>query len=106
MTANDEAWVPDACTLSTVERTQRVAEFDELFAGALREQRRLSPTGLRWLLDPAAEQAARELAARESACCSFFSFTFTRAEDGLRLEIAVPDAHRDVLDALERLVSR
>jgi hypothetical protein len=29
-------WVPEACTLPTVEQPLRVAEFDDLFATALR----------------------------------------------------------------------
>jgi hypothetical protein len=31
---------------------------------------------LRRRLDPASETTARDLAGRETACCSFFSFTF------------------------------
>jgi hypothetical protein len=100
MTTNDEAWVPAACTLPTAERPLRLAEFDDLFATALRGQQRLSPTRLRWQLDPAAEQVARDLAGRESECCSFFSFTFATADGALQVDVAVPGAHADVLDAL------
>jgi hypothetical protein len=100
MTTNDEVWVPEACTLPTAERPVRLVEFDDLFTTALRGQQRLSPTRLRWCLDPAAEQTARDLAGRESACCSLFSFTFTPADGAVQLDIAVPDAHLDVLDAL------
>jgi hypothetical protein len=53
-----------------------MAEFDDLFATALRGQQRVSATTLRWDLDPAADATARDLAGRESSCCSFFSFTF------------------------------
>jgi hypothetical protein len=100
MTTNDEVWVPEACTLPTAERPVRLVEFDALFTTALRGQQRLSPTRLRWCLDPAAERTARDLAGRESACCSFFSFTFTPADGAVQLDIAVPDAHLGVLDAL------
>jgi hypothetical protein len=99
MSTNDEIWV-DACTLPTAERPLRLAEFDELFARALRGQQRLSPTRLRWRLDPAAEPTARDLTGRESECCSFFSFTFAPADGVVQLDVAVPDAHVDVLDAL------
>ena len=54
MTSPDQGWVPEACTLPTVDRPVRLAEFDDLFATALRGQQRLSPTVLRWRLDPAA----------------------------------------------------
>jgi hypothetical protein len=100
MTGDDQTWVPQACTLPTVDRPLRLAEFDELFATALRAQQRLSPTTLRWRLDPAAEATARDLTGRERSCCSFFTFTFDRDGDGLRLDVRVPAGHVDVLDAL------
>ncbi|MGW3610442.1 hypothetical protein ACWD6N_11205 [Micromonospora sp. NPDC005163] len=31
----EDPWVPQACTLPTVERPLRLAEFDELFASAV-----------------------------------------------------------------------
>ena len=102
--------MPDVCSLPTVERPVRLAEFDALFASALRGQERLSPTRLRWRLDPAAEESARALTARESRCCTFFTFTFFLAsrtdpgphpDDGaLVLEVAVPDGQVEVLSAL------
>jgi hypothetical protein len=100
MTINDEAWVPQTCTLPTVERPLRLAEFDELFAAALRGQQRLAPTRLRWRLDPTAESTARDLTGRESSCCSFFTFAFAPAGDSIQLDVEVPAEHVDVLDAL------
>ncbi|HEY6747314.1 MAG TPA: hypothetical protein VI357_16550 [Mycobacteriales bacterium] len=93
-------WVPLECTLPTRERPLRIAEFDGLLATTVRTQQRVSPTVLRWELDPAGEAVVRELAARESRCCSFFTFTFTSHPDGLRLDIAVPVGQTAVLDAL------
>ncbi|MEV7990178.1 hypothetical protein [Micromonospora sp. NPDC085948] len=100
MSSDDQTWVPEACTLPSVQRPLRLAEFDDLFATALREQQRLSPTHLRWCLDPAAETTARDLTARESSCCSFFSFTLAGDAGVLRLDVQVPAAHVEVLDAL------
>ena len=104
MTGEDQVWVPEACTLPTVDQPLRLAEFDDLFATALRDQRRLSPTVLRWRLDPAAEPVARDLTARESSCCSFFTFTFATAGEGeheaVNLDVQVPPAQIAVLDAL------
>ncbi|GAA0793635.1 hypothetical protein GCM10009524_00840 [Spirilliplanes yamanashiensis] len=92
--------MPEACTLPTADRPLRLAEFDDLFATALRAQRRMAPTRLRWHLDPAAETTA----GRETACCSFFTFTFaapgTQGAGALHLDVQVPAAHVDVLDAL------
>ncbi|MCG5443108.1 hypothetical protein NIE79_000905 [Micromonospora sp. NIE79] len=98
--SDDQAWVPESCTLPSGQRPLRLAEFDDLFATALLAQQRLSPTELLWRLDPAAEATARDLIGRESSCCSFFSFTLTAATGELRLDVRVPAAHVDVLDAL------
>ncbi len=88
------------CTLPAPERPVRQAEFDDLFATAVRGRERLSPTRLRLRLDPAAEPAARDLTDRESACCSFFTFTYTPAGGAVHLDVEVPPAHVAVLDAL------
>jgi hypothetical protein len=100
MTTNDEVWVPDACSLPSAELPLRLAEFDELFATAVRGEHRLSATRLRLLLDPAAEPRARDLTGRETQCCSFFTFTFAPADGAVQLDVEVPAAHVDVLDAL------
>jgi hypothetical protein len=100
MTSHDQAWVPPACTLPTVERPLRLAEFDDLFTTLLRSQQRLSPTRLRWWLAPAAEAAARDLTMRESSCCSFFTFSFSTHAAALQLDVGVPAAQVEVLDAL------
>ncbi|MFI6244417.1 hypothetical protein ACIBEF_31670 [Micromonospora sp. NPDC050795] len=102
MTTDDQTWAPEACTLPSVQRPLRRAEFDDLFATALLEQQRLSPTHLRWRLDPAAETTARDLTDRESSCCSFFTYTITRVTGALRLDVQVPAARVDVLDALRQ----
>src|SRR5579883_1403977 len=94
-------WVADACTLPTAEQPLRVAEFDQLFTDALRAIRRVSPTHLELKLDATAETMARDLTARETSCCSFFTFHLTPTGDGLvRMDIEVPAEHRDVLDGL------
>ena len=112
MATNDDvaAWAPDACTLPIAERPVRATEFDDLFATALRGQQRLSPTRLRWRLDPAAEQSARDLTRREAECCSFFTFAFAPADgaagSAVHLDITVPEAHAGVLDALADRAAR
>ena len=42
----------------------------------------------------------RDLADRETACCSFFSFVVDGESDDLMLEVSVPPEHRDILKAL------
>jgi hypothetical protein len=52
-----------------------------------------------------AEAGARDLAARESDCCSFFSFEFETAGDDVVMHIGVPPAQVEVLDAIEAHVA-
>lgn len=92
--------MPAACTLPTADRPVRLAEFDDLFATALREQRRLAPTRLRWRLDPASEPVVRDLTGRETSCCSFFTFAISLVGGAVEVEVRVPDGHVEVLDAL------
>jgi hypothetical protein len=97
-----ESWVSQSCTLPTAERPLRVAVFDRFFTDAVRGAGRPSRTRLKLDLERSAEKAAQaaELMVRETACCSFFTFTLTATGGALELEIAVPDSHIDVLDAL------
>ncbi|HEX2772765.1 MAG TPA: hypothetical protein VHN18_10085 [Micromonosporaceae bacterium] len=108
ITAGD-VWVPDACTLPTVERPLRLAEFDQFFRDAVRGVDRPSAQHLRLQLDGAAqvEETARDLTARESSCCSLFAFDLSRPDrNSLTLDVRVLAANVNVLDALaERAVS-
>ncbi len=92
-------WVPDTCTLPTAERPLRVAEFEELFTTGLIETARPHPRRLRLVLS-AGPDHVRDLAERESRCCSFFTFTVTEDAGRVLLDIEVPEAHTGVLDAL------
>lgn len=98
----DETWVPAACTLPTAEQPWRVREFDELFAQALIRVDRVVPTRLLLVLagGEAVAARARDLTARESKCCSFFSFSVSAAEDEVMIDVGVPAAHAEVLAAL------
>ena len=100
MTDLGDVWVPEACILPTVDRPLRLAEFDDLFGAGLMAQTRVSPHVLRWSLDPQVEDVARNLTARETQCCSFFTFTFTPGFEALHVDIEVPAAQVKVLDAL------
>jgi hypothetical protein len=94
--------VPPACTLPTAAQPLRLAEFQALFASALRRQERLSDVVLQLTLSSGdgLEGAVRDLTARESGCCSFFDFTITPTATGVVLDIGVPAAHASVLDVL------
>jgi hypothetical protein len=99
-------WVPESCTLPTVERPLRVAEFDALFATVTRPAERLGPTRLRVHLPggPDALARARDLVARETGCCSFFSFDLRPSATATELEVQVPESQIAVLDAMQRRV--
>ncbi|MGZ0146165.1 hypothetical protein ACXJJ3_03790 [Kribbella sp. WER1] len=87
--------VPEACTLPTAEQPLRTAEFGQLFADHLRHADRVDARTLDLTLDPAAFSATADLIARESECCSFFTFTLTGAT---HLRITVPPAYTAVLE--------
>ncbi len=97
-----EPWVPTSCTLPTTEQPLRVAEFDSLFAERLAVSSRPDPLRLEMVLTggPGVEDRVRDLVARESDCCSFFTFTVTPGPEQVRLGIEVDGAHKAVLDAL------
>jgi len=95
-------WAPDACTLPASELPQRAAEFDGLFTDAVRGIERTGPTRLRLDLRPDPQVAGRaaELAAAETGCCSFFTFTLAVAAGRLVLDITVPEPQAGTLDLL------
>ncbi len=97
-----DSWVPQACTLPTVDQPLRVAEFDELFASAVQDVDRPEPGRLVLALTPTAEVAATVagLVVRETSCCSFFTFTLTATGGSLALAVTVPATHLEVLEAL------
>lgn len=100
----ETGWVPDACTLPTVERPVRVAAFEALLSTCVVDVERPTAVRLRLNLTPTPDVAARvaELAAREAECCAFFTFGLTIGPEQLILDVDVPTAQVAVLDALAR----
>lgn len=94
--------LPTACTLPTTEQPMRLADVDDLLTAAVTAVER--PSDGRALLairaEPAVVAQVAEFCARETACCSFFSFTLTMDDAGCHLLIAVPAAQQAVLDAI------
>jgi hypothetical protein len=109
MTQTSPELIDRSCTLPTAERPMRAAEFEGLFAERLIDKERVSPVRLRLRLrgGPGVAGRTRDLAARETACCSFFEFTVDdRVADVVVLDVAVPPSHAPVLDALAALAER
>jgi hypothetical protein len=98
----DQGWVPDACTLLTVDQPLRAKEFDQLFRDATIAVDRVDARLARLALRPNPGLAARaaDLSVRETQCCSFFGFTLSATRGALTLEIEVPPGQVAVLDAL------
>lgn len=89
------------CTLPTADRPLRLAEFDHLFTTAVRRvERRGDTLHLNLAGQDGLVEQVRDLTARESSCCSFFTFTIDGTDDDLTLDISVPPEHREILDAL------
>lgn len=78
-----------------------VAEFDELFATSVRAverhggEARMRMTGTEGLAD-----RVRDLAARETECCSIFQFAIDGTDADLTRDISVPSSRQVILDAL------
>lgn len=103
--------IPDACTLMTAERPVRLTEFDDLFANAVGAVELVNATWVRMhLAGPAGlESTVRDLTARETECCSYFTFTVSREPgvdgEALVLDVRVPVQYADVLTSLAERAS-
>lgn len=98
-------WVPDSCSLPTAEQPLRVAEFAALFRDSVLGYTRTGATKLVLVVAADAEKTARELAARETECCTFFDFRFTASGSDVVMSVSVPESRTGVLDALTEAVS-
>ena len=91
----------DACTMPTTERPLRLAEFDDLFATSVRTvARRGSAVRMHLVGEEGLVDRVRDLTARESSCCSFFTFAIEGTHHDLTLDISVPPERQEILDAL------
>jgi hypothetical protein len=83
---------------------QRLEEYARLFAAALVGRERTEGRGMRWRFRayPGIEVWARDLAARETACCAFLTITVTVADGEVLWETTAIDdpAARAVVDML------
>lgn len=97
----DSLLTTNACTLPTAERPLRLAEFDELFETSVHQAEFSGDTvTLRLSGEEGLGARVRDLAERESSCCTFFTFEVSGTDDHLTLDIAVPPEHRGLLDEL------
>ncbi len=100
--------IPIVCDMTDAPDTPegRLEAYAQLFGLGLERSER-TETGMRWRFrhSPEAEDLARELAARENACCGFMTTTVTVVGDELRWDATTvddPTAH-GVLDLMREL---
>ena len=99
--------IDDFCTLPSAAQPKRLMEFDELFQHQVDPPRRVGSHQVEFTFAAAEGRYAEvsDLAARESACCSFFAFDIEQrigrgGDHQLALRVGVPASRNDVLDAL------
>jgi hypothetical protein len=103
--------IPIVCDMSDAADTlpERMAEYARLFDQAPAERERTA-TGIRFRFraDDETEAWIRDLAAREHACCAFFTFAIERMGDEVWWDASVvdDDAARAALDAFYELPER
>lgn len=105
MTTNlpaEGGWVPEACSLPAVEQPLRRREFDDFFHADVIGVVPESPQQIRLELraEPAAAARAASLAAKETGCCSFFTFELKITDGSVSMTVSAPAAHEPVLAAL------
>lgn len=95
-------WVPESCTLPTIEQPVRTAEFDDLFRDAVVrvEQQSESVLMLELMATPENGARAARLAAHETDCCSLFTFALTISHGSMNLIITTPHGQEHILAAL------
>lgn len=93
--------IPIACTLQPSEARSQLGEWREVLHQVTNRSERVSPNRLEVGLLPDADIGlVIDLAQREAACCTFFSFAIEIQADRLVLAVEVPNAAVEVLDQL------
>ena len=93
--------IPIVCTAPADTAPEGIAEYQRVFAEALVDREK-TVEGIRFRFrdSDGVEARVRDLAAREKACCAFFTFTITRAGGEVLWDATVIDdpIARSVLD--------
>ena len=84
------------CTLTDDDARARFAEYDRLLAAAYVGRER-TEAGMRWTLRPGVGEWARDLAARERACCAFLTISVDEVGDGVLWEVTADPAAQAVV---------
>ena len=92
--------IPIACSLDAGTMGDRLQEWQALLARASGRERTDAGYRLTFARDPALASALADLAAREIECCPFFTFAIRMTNDGLQLDVEVPEDARELVAAL------
>jgi hypothetical protein len=86
---NDHAPAPLACSLGKSDRMQRAERWKALVAGAIRQQSQ-TRRGVRLAFadDPGVADELNELAALERDCCAFATWSVSRADGQVVLDVS------------------
>jgi hypothetical protein len=100
--------IPIACDMTNASDTpaERMAEYGRLFEAALVGRDRVDDgIRFRFRADEGIEEWVCDLAARELACCAFFTIVVSRVDDEVRWDMTVVDdaSARAVLEEFYRL---
>lgn len=104
----DTGTPPIVCDMTDAPDTaaDRLAEYERLFLGALVGRERVGDgIRFRFRAEPGLEDWVRDLAAREKACCAFFTFDISAHGDEVWMEASVvdDDLARQILDGYYHL---
>jgi hypothetical protein len=99
---------PVVCDMTDAPDTaaERLAEYERLFTGPLNGRERVGGgIRFRFRADAGVEEWVRDLAAREKACCAFFTFDIAVRGDEVWWDASVVDdpLARQILDEYYRL---
>jgi hypothetical protein len=99
----DAGTPPIVCDMTDAPDTaaERLAEYERLFLGALVGRERVGDgIRFRFRAEPDLEAWVRDLAAREKACCAFFTFDISAHGDEVWMDASVVDNDlaRPILD--------
>jgi hypothetical protein len=94
---------PIVCDMTDAPDTaaERLADYERLFIGPLTGRERVGDgIRFRFRAEPGLEDRVRDLAAREKACCAFFTFDITVHGDEVWWDASVvgDDVARQILD--------
>jgi hypothetical protein len=108
MATTDPTAPPIVCDMTGAGDTpgERIAEYRRLFADALAGRERTGDgIRFRFAAGPGVDARVRDLAARERACCAFFTFDVTEHDGEVWWDARVPDdpASRQILDEMYHL---